>query len=279
MGDRIVMYSGGALSWAAAMRTIEHHGRDNVLLLFTDTSMEDEDLYRFLDDSERQLGVEIVRICDGRTPWDVYRDKRLLGNTRADPCSFELKRKIGQRWLAHNAAGATLVFGIDWTEMHRRDGLARRYAELGHAVETPMCEAPWMHKGDVLRWMRREGIEPPRLYAMGFSHNNCGGFCCRAGRAHFAHLLRSMPERYGYHEAKEQEMRAFLGKDVSILRDRADGTTDPITLRDFRLQLEGAADGQARLFDDFEIGGCGCFLEDVELTHDGSTTLKEQSHG
>jgi hypothetical protein len=261
MGGRIVMYSGGALSWAAAMRTIERHGRDGVRLLFTDTSMEDEDLYRFLDDSEKQLGVELVRIKDGRTPWDVYRDKRMIGNTRFDPCSAELKRKLGHRWLADNAPDATLVFGIDWTEMHRLDGLRPRYGDMGHPVEAPMCDAPWMHKGDVLRWMRREGLEPPRLYAMGFAHNNCGGFCCRAGQGHFAHLLATMPERYAFHEAKEQEMRDFLGKDVSILRDRADGTTDPITLREFRLQIEAADHGQANLFD-FEIGGCGCFLDE-----------------
>jgi len=81
---RIVMYSGGCLSWAAAMRTIERHGRDNVRLLFTDTRMEDEDLYRFLDESEKQLGVELVRIADGRNPWEVFKDRRMIGNTRHD---------------------------------------------------------------------------------------------------------------------------------------------------------------------------------------------------
>jgi len=263
--QRIVMYSGGALSWAAAMRTIERHGREAVQLLFTDTSMEDEDLYRFLDDSEKQLGVEIVRVCDGRTPWDVYRDRRMMGSSRMDPCSAELKRKVGHKWLAQYAQGATLVFGIDWTEMHRTVSITKRYAEMGQPVEFPMCDAPWVHKDGVLRWMRDQGVESPRLYAMGFAHNNCGGFCCRAGRAHFAHLLRTMPERYVYHEAKEQEMREFLGKDVSILRDRADGTTDPITLRDFREQLQDDG-GQKKLFDDFEIGGCGCFIGTEEVS-------------
>lgn len=263
MTQRIVMYSGGILSWAAAMRTVERHGRDEVRLLFTDTNMEDEDLYRFLEDSGRQIGVPILHACDPqkRTPWDVYRDKRMLGNARVDPCSAELKRKVGQRWLAENAPGATLVFGIDWTEIHRLDGLKCRYAEIGFSVEAPMCDPPWITKDGAIRWCRQEGVEPPRLYAMGFAHNNCGGFCCRAGRAHFAHLLRAMPERYAYHEAKEEEMRVFLGKDVSILRDRADGTTDPITLREFREQIEAAGDRQGSLFGEFEIGGCGCFLE------------------
>lgn len=250
---RIVLYSGGALSWAAAMRTIERHGRDDVRLLFCDTSMEDADLYRFLDDSERQLGVPIVRLKDGRTPWQVFRDKRMLGNTRVDLCSRILKREQSQRWLAENAPGATLVFGIDWTEMHRLDALRSRYGEQGYAVEAPMCDRPWHSKSAVMEWMKAEGLEPPRLYRLGFAHNNCGGFCVRAGHAHFAHLLREMPERFAEHEQAEQELRDYLGKDIAILRDREGGDTKPLTLREFR---ERGLDGQ----ESFDWGGCGCFV-------------------
>lgn len=256
-GLRVVLYSGGALSWAAAMRTIETHGRDGVRLLFTDTSMEDEDLYRFIDDSEGQLGVPLIRLKDGRTPWDVFSEKRMLGNTRIDLCSRVLKREMSQRWLAENAPGATLVFGIDWEETHRLDGLRRRYGEQGYAVEAPMTESPWMTKGDVFAWMRREGLEPPRLYRMGFAHNNCGGFCVRAGHAHFKTLLREMPERYAEHEQREQDLRGQLGKDVSILRDREFGDTRPMTLREFRQRLESGE----TMDDLFGIGGCGCFVD------------------
>jgi len=254
---RVILYSGGALSWAAAMRTIERHGRDDVRLLFTDTSIEDEDLYRFLDDSERQLGVPLVRLRDGRTPWDVFEEKRMLGNTRVDICSRVLKREVSQRWLAKNAPGATLVFGIDWDEMHRLDGLQRRYGEQGYAVEAPMTESPWMTKGDVMAWMRREGLTPPRLYGMGFAHNNCGGFCVRAGHGHFRTLLREMPERYAEHEDREQSLRDCLKKDISILRDREFGNTRPMTLREFRERITSGT-----LTDDlFGIGGCGCFVD------------------
>lgn len=257
---RIVLYSGGALSWAAAMRTIERHGRDDVRLLFTDTSMEDEDLYRFLDDSAGQLGVPLIRLKDGRTPWDVYRQRRMIGNTRMDPCSEALKRKPAQAWLKEHAPSSTLVFGIDWTEMHRLDGLRRRYGEQGYTVEAPMCDPPWKSKDDVMRWMRSEGLTPPRLYGMGFAHNNCGGFCCRAGRAHFETLLREMPERYTEHEEHEQALRDYLGKDVSILRDRAGDDTKPLTLRAFREMLTDGVDTKEF---QFEWGGCGCFLEDA----------------
>lgn len=241
------------------MRTIQRHGRDDVRLLFTDTLMEDEDLYRFLDESEKQLGVELVRISDGRNPWQVFKDRRMIGNTRHDPCSDALKRKLGQKWLKENAPGATLVFGIDWTETHRRPALEKRYGEMGYQVECPMMDTPWKTKDHVLDWMRSEGLEPPRLYAMGFAHNNCGGFCIRAGQGHFARLFREMPERYLQHENSEQKLRDYLGKDVAILRDRRGGTTAPMTLRAFRQRLEDGGE-----YDELEIGGCGCFLEPID---------------
>ena len=129
----------------------------------------------------------------------------------------------------------------------------------GWRYEAPLCEAPYISKPDVLTWLKREGIAPPRLYAMGFAHNNCGGFCIKAGQGHFANLLRAMPERYAYHEGKEQELRALLGKDVSILTDRrGDGKKKPLTLKDLRLSIEGGAQ-----IDAFEIGGCGCAVDEA----------------
>ena len=101
------------------------------------------------------------------------------------------------------------------------------------------------------------GIRPPRLYELSFPHNNCGGFCVRAGQAQFRKLLEVFPDRYRQHEAEEADLRAYLDKDVAILRDRRGGQTKPLTLRDFRARLEG---GEA--CDAFDWGGCGCFVSD-----------------
>lgn len=191
-----------------------------------------------------------------RTPWDVFRDERFLGNSRADPCSKILKRQALDRWRAANLdpEATVLYVGIDWTEEHRFTRVRERVAPWH--VEAPMCEPPYISKLDMLAALRSAGIEPPRLYGMGFSHNNCGGFCIKAGHAHFANLLRQMPARYAFHEQKERELRAVLG-DVSILNDRAGGgPRRPLTLEAFRERLE--AGGQ---FDLFDLGGCGCFAE------------------
>ena len=114
-----------------------------------------------------------------------------------------------------------------------------------------------MDKAEVLEWMRAEGIDPPRLYGLGFAHNNCGGFCVRAGQAQFKRLLEVFPERYAYHEAQEEAMRQMLDRDVSILSEQRQGHKVPLTLRSFRERQEA----QPGLFDADDWGGCGCFVD------------------
>lgn len=258
--QRVVMFSGGIGSWAAAKRVAERHGTDGLILLFTDTLIEDEDLYRFLDEAAANVGGQLVKIAEGRTPWEVFFDERFLGNSLVDPCSKILKRQMADRWLAQNCDPATTIVyvGIDWTEQHRYIGLSARRAADGWRYDAPLCEPPYIFgKRQVLEWCEREGIHVPRLYKLGFSHNNCGGFCIKAGQAHFARLLRFMPERYAHHERKEQEIRAFLGKPVTILTDRSgDGEKKPLTLQELRGRITGGA--QIDLLDE---GGCGCFVD------------------
>lgn len=126
----IVMFSGGVGSWAAAKRVAKEHGTGAMTLLFADTLIEDVDLYRFLDQAAANVGAPLVRIADGRTPWDVFRDERFLGNARVGLCSRILKQQQVDAWLdVHCVPGKTIVYvGLDWMEGHRleRDGTTER---------------------------------------------------------------------------------------------------------------------------------------------------------
>lgn len=252
----IVFYSGGLCSWATAKRVIKKHGKENVLLLFTDTLIEDEDLYRFIDETVDEMGVELVRIADGRTPFDVYKDVRFLGNSRIAPCSHALKQKPAKKWIEENYRPdeCILYLGIDWTEMHRTTAPIRNWKP--YKVEFPMCDKPFVEKQELIEELHRVGIEEPRLYKMGFAHNNCGGFCCRAGQGHFANLLNKMPERFLEYEKKEQELREFLGADVAMMKKTKNKVTMPYTLKELREDV--IKDCQIDMFD---IGGCGCFVD------------------
>lgn len=128
----IVFYSGGVGSWAAARRVIESFGKDNTILLFTDTLIEDEDLYRFIDDTVKDLGAQFVKIADGRTPFEVYKEARFLGNSRIAPCSHKLKQEVAEKWVKENfnPDECVLYLGIDWTEDHRTKAPQKKLASV-----------------------------------------------------------------------------------------------------------------------------------------------------
>lgn len=257
---RVVMFSGGVGSWAAAKRVAERHGTENLTLLFTDTLIEDPDLYRFLLEAASNVGGELVRLAEGRTVWEVFRDEKFLGNHRIDPCSKILKRQVADRWLATNCDPASTVVyvGIDWTEEHRFTRLRNRRRPW--VYEAPLCEPPYLRKDQVFASLAVEGIEAPRLYRLGFAHNNCGGGCVKAGIGHFALLHRTLPEVFSEWERNEAALREQLG-DVSILTDRRGGTRKPLPLSTLRRRLECGEQ-----VDMFEIGGCGCFVDTESAT-------------
>jgi len=253
-GQHVVMFSSGAGSWAAAKRVAAEHGTDDLVLLFADTNTEDEDNYRFLREAAADIGGELVVLDNGgRDVWDVFTAKRFIGNTRVDVCSATLKRRPMRAWLAqHCDTAATVVYlGYGWDEAHRMTRARPRWEPW--TVRAPMCEPPYLMKDQVLSLIRAAGIEPPRLYAQGFPHANCGGFCVKAGQAQFRHLLLRNRDRYLAHEVREEELRAQLGKDVAVMRDRTGGAVTPLTMREFR----GRLDSQPAMFED-DWGGCGC---------------------
>jgi len=253
----VVMFSGGVGSWGAARRVADTDGIAGLALLFTDTLIEDPDLYRFLEEAATDIGAPLVRIAEGRTPWQVFRDVRMLGNSRIAPCSRILKQEPARAWMKANAPTAMVIVGIDWTEEHRLAGARKGWAPW--RVGAPLCERPWISKPDLLTDLRARGIEPPALYREGFPHNNCGGGCVRAGRQHFAHLLRTRPGTFAEWEHEEAALRDLLGN-VAILRDRAGGDTRPLPLSELRALL----DRQPEFPFDDEWGGCGCFMEPPE---------------
>lgn len=286
--------------------------------------MEDNDLYRFLiegacnvygvdvprylldwwkdvpefheDEISHNAGLTILRremevvlpqlvwIAEGRSPWDVYEDVRMLGNSRVDPCSRILKRKLSEDWLAqnHNPRETILYLGIDWTEEHRFDnpnmpgkGAVHRWKSLGWVVEAPLCQEPLMSKVDANLRCLSAGVELPRLTRMGFAHNNCGGACSKAGQGHWAKVYEFFPDRYAFAEMREEGIRDSLNANVAMMKesagkdDEGNPVSRPLPLKTLRQRID--AKGK---IDKFDVGGCGCFLdneneEEPELTMNG----------
>lgn len=252
----LVQFSTGVGSAEVAFRVVERYGAEKVILLTADTRAEDHDNWRFAHEVVAALGcVEWRTVSDGRTPMEVGRDERVVPNDRMAVCSRILKRELLRRYLdeLYDPAADVVYLGFDWTEEHRLHRARPLWAPW--RMEAPLCSPPYLTKADLLDTMRARGIEPPRLYAQGFSHANCGGACVRGGQAQWELLLRVNRPRYLEWEAEEQVTRQMLGKDVAILADRrGGGARRPLTLADFRRRL----DLSPELFEAEEWGACGC---------------------
>ncbi|MEC0276856.1 hypothetical protein [Peribacillus frigoritolerans] len=273
----VIFYSGGLGSWATANRVIEKHGIANIHLLFTDTFIEDKDLYRFLiettqkmfgiDQSDLLALVDLIPpvshhtmelrkdflkwlaelttkrnphfhwISDGREPWETFKDARFIGNSRIAPCSHHLKQQSAKHWIFDN-------FGPEDTTLYLGIDCSETHRTLAPAknwepfkMGYPLVETD-TNKDAVFQELAETDIELPNLYKQGFSHNNCGGACVRGGQAHFLNLLKTNRDLYIYHEEKEQAMREYLDKDVAILRRTRNKVKTPLTLRSLRLENE-----------------------------------------
>lgn len=291
----VVQASGGLGSWATGRRVVERYGLDNTRFLFADVLIEDDDLYRFLIETTADIaGVDaadlataalrlppvethmpqrrealtelraeanaripgLLWVAEGRDPWQVFHDGRYLGNTRVDPCSRILKRDFLRSYLDEHFDPASTVayIGIDWTEEHRYARAVPHWQPW--TLAAPLCSPPYVNKVDLGVELAERGIRMPRLYSLGFPHNNCGGFCVKAGQAHFKMLHEQLPERFAYHAAQEQAIRGHLDKDVAILRDRRGGRVTPLPLVELRRRVDADVDET----DPDDLGGCGCAL-------------------
>lgn len=258
----IVQFSTGAGSAEVAFRVHEQaHPLDSVVLLTANTRVEDPDNWRYAIECVKQMpGVQWIVLTPGRTPMEVGRDERIVPNNRMATCSKLLKRQPLAKWMEehYEPARSIVYLGFDWTEEHRMAAAEPLWAPW--QVRAPLMEPPYLTKWQIIDAHRERGIEPCRLYLEGFSHANCGGGCVRGGQAQWELLLRTHPDRYAEWEADEEGIRAMLGRDVSILRDRRGGESKPLSLRTFRDRLTA----DASLFDASEWGSCGCFASDAE---------------
>lgn len=227
----IVALSGGKSSAWCAKWAFDNYPKNQVVLYFNDTKWEHPDLYRFLNDLEKKFDHPITVDSDGRSPDELFVDQRALANNRMPFCSRILKAERLQRFFDE---GDSLVFGITVDEPHRAlriEGVYQKiWASIGKRANLLFPLIRYKVSGeDVDAFLNEAGIQEPRLYKLGFSHNNCSGGCVRAGKKQWALLLKTLPDVYRQREETEERMRNYLGKDVSFLKDE--------TLKDLRERI------------------------------------------
>ncbi len=245
------------------LAVIEKYGADNVDMVIACLKGESPDLWRLVKECERLTGKEVARISyspdDMRgysvnAPeskwwgiWDVFFQEKRMGSSLADPCSRVLKRETLRAYiLRHYSPSDTILHvGITAHEIDRMMAIKRNWGSIGYPVEADLADLPT--NGTTTERCQQMLGWTPRLYEWGASHNNCGGFCVKAGHAQMARLLWYDPDLYAYHEGYELLFQQTFDTDATIMRDRATvngvTTSTPLSMRAFRERMQARWDG------------------------------------
>jgi hypothetical protein len=263
---RINNFSGGLCSFWSAWRDVREFGPENVVLLFADTLVESDDLYQFLKDASALLGVPVTRVSRELTPWQLFRREHMIGNNKYPICSVMLKRDVLDGWmLSHYEMNpdqgnmllqkASLSLGFDWEELERTNDMRREHPTW--TIRAPMQEPPIWDKCKMQREAEKLGLKIADAYVQGFTHNNCGKRCVRAGISHWVHLYHMDRAAFLSWAAEEWSCKLYLEsigvQPLSMLKDRRGGEVNNLYL----FQLKGRID-VGEQFDKHEWGGCGC---------------------
>lgn len=235
--NRIVSFSSGLSSAITAERVLDSY--PSAKLVFMDTLFEDEDNYRFMNDFENKFGVKIIRLSEGRNPYEVSHAHHVIPNNLLAPCTFRLKIEVFRKYLKSLEGETTIYIGYDFSELHRCEPTKKGYEPLGYKVDFPLLWKPIETRrySDVVKndW----GIEPPRMYQLGYTHANCGGRCVKQGQGDWIRTLINFPERFAEIEQWENDMRKNeVNSNYALLKSQTKEGRQPLTLTELRERYE-----------------------------------------
>ena len=204
MRNRIVFFSGGLSSFAVAHHLKTKFPEDNIVLYFTDTKWEDEDLYRFIDEVSDKLQLPLLKHSEGIDPVRLMIKLKALFSNRFGECSKVLKMRVAKRFIKRNKKppfetwynkqylkdenfrdNPILYFGIAFGELHRLAPIKANWQPF--ECDFPLAREFYEYD-DLLALYN---IRKPSLYLKGFAHNNCKARCVKAGVGHYKLLYNT----------------------------------------------------------------------------------------
>lgn len=178
----------------------------------------------YIDFFRKPVNVRNLEVCrissatlhSGINPMELMFKQKILFNNRIGNCSTVLKIKVSNdynkkgiepeivEWRnkqylksENYRENAILYYGIGWEEVHRKHANIRNWQPI--EVRMPLIDEV-IDNDDVLA---SYDIRQPKLYDLGFTHNNCKGRCVKAGQTHFRNLKEKLPEVF--EETMQQE--------------------------------------------------------------------------
>ena len=206
----IVWFSSGAASAVAAMKTIEQYGGTcNIRIVNNPIKEEDEDNVRFFKDVEKWLGVNVEIAINHKYPScsavDVWNTRSFMSGPRGAPCTLELKKNARYQFEADN--------DIDWHVLGFTSEEKNRFCNFQQRERRntlPVLIEAGLSKADCYKILKDAGVEPPRMYKLGYPNANCIGCVKASSPTYWNHVRKMHPVEFEQRSVQSRRIGAKL---------------------------------------------------------------------
>ena len=207
MGSRaVVWFSCGAASAIASKLAVKKY--KNIDVVYCDTGGEHESNYKFLKGVEKWIDKEITILKSKKynSHFDVFRKTKYLQGIAGARCTTELKKKLR---LEYQRPDDIHIFGYTSDEKKRADKFVNHNPEL--YVDWILIENG-ISKENCLGMLWQSGIELPKMYELGYNHNNCIG-CVKGGMGYWNKIRKDFPDHFKKMAKVEREINHSIFRD------------------------------------------------------------------
>ena len=208
MGQRVLCwFSCGDASAVAAKLAIGRYGAACEVLYCDTFAYEHPDNRRFFADVERWLGrsIKVLKSPDYADIYDVFHRTKWLVGVGGARCTTELKKNVR---TAYQRVDDLHIFGYTVDEQHRVDRFYKENPDL--VAEFPLVDAG-MSKDQCHVVVQQAGIDPPMMYRLGYTNNNCIG-CVKGGSGYWNKIRTDFPDVFAKMAQTERELDAAICK-------------------------------------------------------------------
>ena len=211
MTDRIVCWfsCGVASAVATKLAIAENAGKLPIVVVRCIVREEHQDNDRFANECAQWFGQPIFNLINDKydgSIYEVFRSRKYISGIYGAPCTMLLKKEVRHKF---ERPTDRQVFGYCADEPDRWDSFLD--ANNIDAV-APLIERGLEHK-DCLSIVQDAGIELPKMYRLGYKHNNCIGCVKATGQGYWNKIRDDFPDQF---EQMAQESRRLGVKLIRI---------------------------------------------------------------
>jgi len=185
----IVWFSCGAASAITAMYAVKKYS--NCEVVYCDTGGEHESNKEFLLDIEKLINkkITILKNHKYKDHFDVFKKTRYLYGNAGSRCTLELKKKLRIKFQKPDDIH---IFGYTLEEKNRAEKFENYNPEL--KVDWILIEKG-ITKENCLGILWQKEIKLPKMYDLGYNHNNCIG-CIKGGMGYWNKIRKDFPGHF-----------------------------------------------------------------------------------